>query len=172
MQQSPEYWISKLELTAHPEGGHYKITYEAEEKISDQELSVKFKGQRLLYSSIYFLLQSQDFSRLHSLKSDELWYFHAGSSLTVHVIHEDGSYEEVQLGADLERGERLQYLVPKRAIFGSSVRDKDTYSLVGCMVAPGFDFQDFELFTQQELLAQYPQHSEVIRKLAYEELPV
>jgi uncharacterized protein len=172
LANTPEFWISKLELNAHPEGGYYKVTYEAEEKISDLELSVRFDGKRLLYTSIFFLLQSHDVSHFHRLKSDELWYYHAGSHLTIHVIHEDGIYEEVKLGVNLEKGETLQYLVPKNSIFGSSVMEKDTFSLVGCMVSPGFDFQDFELFTQKELLAQYPQHSEVIRKLALEELPL
>ncbi|GGI46150.1 cupin [Paenibacillus marchantiophytorum] len=169
---SPEYWISKLELIAHPEGGYYKRSYQAEETVTDKELSVQFNGQRLLYTSIYFLLQSHDVSHFHRLKSDELWYFHAGSPLTIHVIHENGSYEEVKLGMNLDKGESLQYLVPKNSIFGSSVMEKDTFSLVGCMVAPGFDFQDFELFTQDELLAQYPQHQEIIKRLAYELIPV
>ncbi|UKS24950.1 cupin domain-containing protein [Paenibacillus sp. HWE-109] len=169
---SPEYWISKLELIAHPEGGYYKRSYQAEETVTDKELSVQFDGQRLLYTSIYFLLQSHDVSHFHRLKSDELWYFHAGSPLTIHVIHENGSYEEVKLGMNLDKGESLQYLVPKNSIFGSSVMEKDTFSLVGCMVAPGFDFQDFELFTQDELLAQYPQHQEIIKRLAYELIPV
>lgn len=171
MLQSPEYWISKLELQAHPEGGYYKRTYHAEEKISDQELSVQFNGHRLLYTSIYFLLQSHDVSHFHRLKSDELWYYHAGSPLTIHVIHENGSYEEVKLGINLENGETPQFLVPKNSIFGSSVMEKNTFSLVGCMVAPGFDFQDFELFAQGDLLALYPQHHEIIRKLAYELVP-
>ncbi|MBP1963555.1 cupin domain-containing protein [Paenibacillus aceris] len=169
---SPEYWISKLELVAHPEGGYYKRTFQAEETITDQELSVQFNGSRLLYTSIYFLLQSHDVSHFHRLKSDELWYYHAGSPLTIHVILEDGTYEEVKLGINLENGETPQYLVPKNSIFGSSVMVKNTFSLVGCMVAPGFDFQDFEMFTQEELLGQYPQHREVIMKLAYELLPV
>ncbi|MFF2885935.1 cupin domain-containing protein [Paenibacillus sp. NPDC057967] len=169
---SPEYWISKLELNAHPEGGYYKRTYQGEEKITDQELSVEFNGHRWLYTSIYFLLRSQDISHFHRLKSDELWYYHAGSPLTIHVIHENGTYEEIKLGSNLEKGETMQYLVPKNSIFGSSVLESDTFSLVGCMVAPGFDFQDFELFTQQELLAQYPEHHEVIRKVAYEKIPV
>lgn len=169
---SPEYWINKLELTAHPEGGYYKRTYQGEEKITDQELSVEFNGHRWLYTSIYFLLRSQDISHFHRLKSDELWYYHAGSPLTIHVIHENGTYEEIKLGSNLENGETMQYLVPKNSIFGSSVMEPDTFSLVGCMVAPGFDFQDFELFTQAELLAQYPEHHEVIRKVAYEKIPV
>ncbi|WP_040950989.1 cupin domain-containing protein [Gorillibacterium massiliense] len=172
LTNNPEYWISKLGLIAHPEGGYYRRTYQHEEKISDQELSVQFDGQRLLYTSIYFLLRSQDISHFHRLKSDELWYFHAGSPLTIHVIHEDGTYEEAKLGSNLENNETLQFLVPKNSIFGSSVMEQGTFSLVGCMVSPGFDFQDFELFTQKDLLALYPEHYEVIQKIAYEQIPV
>ncbi|MFC0216010.1 cupin domain-containing protein [Paenibacillus chartarius] len=167
-----QYWITKLDLAAHPEGGYYKRTYQSEESITDQQLSVRFNGERLLYTSIYFLLQSHDVSHFHRLKSDELWYFHAGSPLTIHVILEDGTYKEVKLGLHLDNGETPQYLVPKNSIFGSSVMEKDTFSLVGCMVAPGFDFQDFELFTQDDLLAKYPEHHAVIQKLAYDKLPV
>jgi uncharacterized protein len=172
LNKNPEFWISKLGLQAHPEGGYYKSTYAAKEQITDSELTVEFEGTRKLFTSIYFLLESHDVSHFHRLKSDELWYYHGGSALTVHVIHEDGRYEEVKLGPNLEKGETLQYLVPKNSIFGSSVMDANTFALVGCMVSPGFDFQDFELFTQNELLAQYPEHAAVIRKLAYEAIPV
>ncbi|MDF2856245.1 MAG: cupin [Neobacillus sp.] len=164
-------WVAKLELLPHPEGGYFKQTFESEERTSDNELSIKFEGQRKLYTSIYFLLSSQDVSHFHRLKSDELWYYHAGSPLTVHVIHENGDYEEMKVGMNLDQGERPQILVKKNSIFGSSVTDKDTCSLVGCMVSPGFEFQDFELFTQDELLEKYPQHREIIEKLAYKELP-
>jgi len=163
--------ISNLELVPHPEGGYYKSTYQSKERISDTELSVNFEGERKLYTSIYFLLTSDDVSHFHRLKSDELWYFHAGSPLTIHVIHENGEYEEIKLGMNLENGEVPQALVPKNSIFGSSVNDKDTFSLVGCMVSPGFEFKDFELFTQDELLLKNPQHKEIILKLAYKKLP-
>ena len=133
--------ISKLGLAPHPEGGYYKRTYASGEQISDKELSVDFEGQRKLYTSIYFLLTSNDVSHFHRLKSDELWYFHAGSPLTIHIIHENGDYEEIQLGINLEKGEVPQALVPKNAIFGSSVMQEDTFSLVGCMVSPGLNLQ-------------------------------
>lgn len=165
------YYISKLGLEAHPEGGYYKSTYESEETISDKELTVNFTEQRKLYTSIYFLLTSEDVSHFHRLKSDEVWYFHAGSPLTIHMIKRDGQYEEVKLGLNLENGEIPQVVVPKGTIFGSSVMEKHTYSLVGCMVSPGFDFQDFELFTQEQLLSNYPQHKGIIKKLAYEHIP-
>jgi hypothetical protein len=163
--------ISNLGLVSHPEGGYYKNTFESKERISDNELSVNFEGQRKLYTSIYFLLTSEEVSHFHRLKSDELWYFHAGSPLTIHIIHENGEYEEIKLGMNLEKGEVPQALVPKNSIFGSSVLEKDTYSLVGCMVSPGFEFKDFELFTQDELLLNYPQHEEIILKLAYKYIP-
>lgn len=162
---SAEFYIDRLGLTQHPEGGYFKSTYAS---VLETEATGEF---RKMFTSIYFLLKSGEVSHLHRLKSDELWYYHGGSSLTVHVIHEDGKYEEIKLGMDLEQGEVPQYLVPKNSIFGSSVMEEDTFSLVGCMVSPGFDFEDFKLFTKEELLKEYPQHKEVIEKMAYEQLP-
>ncbi|WP_246943036.1 cupin domain-containing protein [Bacillus pinisoli] len=161
MKQDANYYIDHLKLIPHPEGGFYKSTF-----ASDMYSSVHGKERRL-YTSIYFLLRSKDISHLHRLKSDELWYFHGGSPLTVHIINESGEYEEEKLGLNLEKGEVPQILVPRNCIFGSSVMEPDTFSLVGCMVSPGFDFEDFELFTQDELLKDYPQHEAVIKKLAY-----
>jgi len=170
--QDPQYYITKLGLEAHPEGGYFKRTFQSEELISEKELSVQFEGKRLLYTSIYFLLTSNDVSHFHRLKSDELWYYHGGSPLSVHIIDENGQYTEHKLGLNLDQGEVPQVLVPKNCIFGSSVKDEDTFSLVGCMVSPGFEYQDFEMFTQEELLSKYPKHKEIIMKLAYEEIPV
>ncbi|MCH1626524.1 cupin domain-containing protein [Fredinandcohnia quinoae] len=161
--KNAQYWISNLGLSPHPEGGFYKSTYESTTFISDSQET----NNRKLYTSIYFLLRSNDISHFHRLKSDELWYYHGGSALTVHVIDVNGDYKEIKLGLDLEKGEKPQVLVPRNTIFGSSVMEKDTYSLVGCMVSPGFEFEDFELFRQEELLKEYPQHEQIIRKMAY-----
>ena len=165
-QIDEQYYITKLGLEPHPEGGFYKSTFASEAVISDQKL-IRDNKERKLFTSIYFLLRSQDISHFHRLKSDELWYYHGGSSLTVHVIDENGEYNEMKLGLDLENGERPQVLVRKNTIFGSSVKEENTFSFVGCMVSPGFDFEDFELFKQEELLQTYPQHKEIIMKMAY-----
>ncbi|WP_173918244.1 cupin domain-containing protein [Halobacillus sp. Marseille-Q1614] len=154
--------INQLGLKAHPEGGFYKPTYESD--ISTETPH----GKRSLYTSIYFLLRSKDVSHFHRLQSDELWYFHGGSPLTVHMITPEGEYKEVKLGLNISRGEVPQFVVSKHTIFGSSVDEEDTFSLAGCMVSPGFDFEDFELFEKQELMKQYPQHRKIINKLAYE----
>nr|WP_223699997.1 cupin domain-containing protein [Sutcliffiella deserti] len=166
-----EVWITKLDLKPHPEGGFYKQTFLSEERITDKELSVRFNGTRRLYSSIYFLLTDKNISHFHRLKSDEVWYYHGGSSFTVHVIHENGEYRKYKLGLNLEKGEVPQAIVPKNAIFGSTVEESDAFSLVGCMVSPGFEFEDFELLTQDDLLIQFPEHEDIIKKLAYEVLP-
>ncbi|MEG0783241.1 cupin domain-containing protein, partial [Carnobacterium sp.] len=68
--------------------------------------------------------------------------------------------------------EVLQAVVPKNVIFGSSIEENGDFAVVSCMVSPGFDFKDFELFTQAELLLNYPKHQEIIKKLAYKELPI
>lgn len=154
-----ETYIEKLQLEPHPEGGFYRSTFQSDEWMSCTQ------GQRRLYTSIYFLLRSQDVSHFHRLQSDELWYFHAGSPLTVHIIHVDGTYEALKLGLNVEKGEQPQILVPKHTIFGSTVDEENTFALVGCMVSPGFDFKDFELFKEKELLEQYPQHEEIIKRL-------
>lgn len=164
MKYSAQYFIKQLNLAEHPEGGYYVSSFRASDNIAVRDV------QRPIYTSIYFLLRSQDISHLHRLQSDELWYYHAGSPLTVHMIFPDGTYKAKKLGLNVGAGEIPQIEVPKNTIFGSSVEESDTFSLVGCMVAPGFDFEDFELFTQEELLADYPQHEEVIRRMAYKKI--
>ncbi|ARK30623.1 cupin domain-containing protein [Halalkalibacter krulwichiae] len=162
-QNDANYWISHLGLEPHPEGGFFKRSFESTEELNEQS--------RKLYTSIYFLLRAGDVSHFHRLQSDELWYFHAGSSMSVHIIHQDGRYEEAKLGLNIDKGEVPQVLVPKHSIFGSSLAEDKSFSLVGCMVAPGFVYEDFELFTQQQLLEEYPQHEEIISKLAYKTIP-
>jgi predicted cupin superfamily sugar epimerase len=148
--------IDQLELIPHPEGGFYKETYRSTETISD----------RNLMTSIYFLITGTNISRLHRIKSDEVWYFHEGSRLNVHTINEDG-YHCIQLGLDLNNGEEPFALVKGGTIFGSDLESKNEndYALVSCAVAPGFYFNDFELFTIEQLLETHPQYEELIRRL-------
>lgn len=159
------YYIDHLNMEPHPEGGHFTRSFYSDEKMNTSENKI-----RNLYTTIYFCLKSEEVSHLHRLQSDELWFFHDGSSLTVHVIHPNGEYKAHQLGLNFEKGESPQVLVPKGAIFGTSVDQEGSFSLVGCMVSPGFDFEDFELFTQEELVKSYPQHKEMIGKMAYQKI--
>lgn len=163
--KSAKYWIEKLQLQPHPEGGYYRETYRAKEGIKPGFLPEKFVGERQFITSIYFLLQNDDFSGLHRLKSDEIWYFHQGSSLMIHIIDDKGTYSQVQLGEDWEKGEHLQVSIPADHWFGATLNHPHSYALVGCSVAPGFDFRDFELGGREALTQLYPHHRLLIEQL-------
>jgi uncharacterized protein len=104
-------------------------------------------------------------SRFHRLKSDEIWYFHAGSSLMLYIIDAGGELKQFALGLNAAQGELPQIIVPRGSIFGAIVSQADSFTLMGCMVSPGFDFNDFELFSRDALLKEYPQHAEIIGRL-------
>ncbi len=151
-------------MTAHPEGGYYKESFISAENITDSDLTTTFEDKRILWTSIYFLLRNGEVSNFHRLKSDEMWYYHSGSPLTIYMITPEGELITEQLGLDIEKGEKPQVLVPKNYIFGSAMNNKG-YALVGCMVSPGFEFRDFELFERDTLLNLYPKYKETIEKL-------
>ena len=156
MTQEIELLIEKLELLPHPEGGFYSETYRSDMLIPSLN--------RQLMTSIYFLLTSDNVSKFHRIKSDEIWFFHEGSSLIVHTLSEEG-HKENRVGLNLLQGETPQFLVEKETIFGSTVAEEDSYSLVSCIVAPGFDFQDFELFTKEQLEVLFPENKKIISRL-------
>ena len=119
MPKTAQYWIDRVNLTPHPEGGYYRETYRSGLSIARDALPPQFTGPRLVSTAIYFLLESNNFSAFHRLRSDELWHFHAGSAITVHVIEPEGSYSGIQLGADPDAGEVLQAVVKAGRWFAS-----------------------------------------------------
>jgi predicted cupin superfamily sugar epimerase len=163
--QAADYWIHKLGLIPHPEGGWYRETYRSNENIVQSALPVRYNGPRSFCTLIYFLLENGQVSHLHRLQSDEQWHFYAGSSLTIHVIDPQGHYCQQQLGSDPEKNEVFQRVIPAGCWFGATVDDPEAFSLIGCVVAPGFEFNDFELGKRGELLAKYPDHAAIIGML-------
>jgi predicted cupin superfamily sugar epimerase len=119
-----------------------------------------------LSTAIYFMLERGDFSALHQIKSDELWHHHSGSSLLIHIFAPDGNYRVEQLGADLAAGDRFQIMVPVGSWFGAELATgRATFALVGCTVAPGFNFSDFTLADRARLCVAYPRHAPLVRRL-------
>ncbi|MGB7602552.1 MAG: cupin domain-containing protein [Candidatus Sulfotelmatobacter sp.] len=165
MKKDAAYWIKRLSLEAHPEGGYYRQTYRADLVLTKDALPPEFTGARAVSTAIYFLLEGEKFSAFHRLRSDEVWHFYVGSTLVVYVIDEHGRYSEILLGSDPDAGEALQAVVKAGCWFASRVRDGKSFALVGCTVAPGFDFADFEMGTREELVRDYPQHRKVIGRL-------
>lgn len=158
-QNRINFLVKSLNLLPHPEGGFYKETFRSVEGIETEQ------GERNLCTSIFFLLTSENVSSFHRIKSDELWFFHEGSPLTVHTLGENG-YESLTLGLPESGSDCLpQQSVKANTIFGSTVDQQDSYSLVSCVVAPGFDFRDFELFEAKDLLPLFPQAEAIIRRL-------
>jgi len=157
------YWIDRLELRPHPEGGYYRATYKAELTIAHSALPSSFGGNRAASTAIYFLLEGMDFSAFHRIAADEVWHFYAGSSLVVYVIDAEGNASELHLGSDA--GDAFQAVVKAGCWFASRLKERAGFALVGCTVAPGFEFEDFELATRSELIRVYPAQRELIEEL-------
>ena len=165
MNKKAEYYISKLQLKPHPEGGYFKEVYRSGEIFEAEHLPGRYIGNRAFSTSIYFLLEGGQVSNFHRIKSDELWHFYDGSAVKIYVIEEDGVMRYTSLGSNLEEGEALQAVIKKNSWFAAELKDKNSFSLIGCTVSPGFDFDDFELGSRESLLKQFPDYSEVIKKL-------
>lgn len=158
--------IDTLGLSPHPEGGYYRETYRDDLVLPASALP-HHGGARNASTAILFLLPAGSFSAFHRIASDELWHFHLGDPLVVHVLHPDGRREDIRIGSDVLAGERLQAAVPRGAVFGARVADGGRFSLVGCTVAPGFDFADFVIPPRQELLDAFGDHAELVRALTH-----
>lgn len=154
--------IRDLGLLPHPEGGHFRETYRSTQRVQHpaNENSVRSAGTSILY-----LLCRGQISRLHRLTSDELWHFHLGGPLGVVQIAPSGELSEQLLGPDLGCGHCLQVVVPAGSWFGARLHGSAPFSLVGCTVAPGFEFEDLELGQRKRLLERFPQHCQVVLEL-------
>jgi predicted cupin superfamily sugar epimerase len=164
------FWIERLDLRPHPEGGYFRETYRSAEAIPPAGLPARFDGARPFATAIYFLVTSDAFSAFHRIRSDEVWHFYAGNPITLAVLDADGKGQLAtqSLGRDPARGESLQVVVPAGAWFAAEVASSGVYALVGCTVAPGFDFADFEPGVRATLVERYPQHRGVIERLTRE----
>lgn len=154
--------IDRLGLVPHPEGGYYRETYRS---ALEFDAGPPFNAARASCTGIYFLLTGGNFSALHRIRSDEMWHFYDGDPLHVHMIAPDGTYSVVTIGRDIEAGELPQFVVPAGHWFGATVSRAEGFALVGCTVSPGFDFADFELARREDLVARYPAHEAIIRRL-------
>src|SRR5215475_11841940 len=160
MNKDANYWIDKLRLQEHPEGGYFVETYRSRRIIDFDD----YNGSRILCTAIYYLLLGNQHSAFHRIKSDEIWHFYAGSTLTLYVIHRNGALDEIVMGQNIDNNEIFQNVIQSGCWFAASVNVPDSYSLIGCTVSPGFDYRDWELANIDNLLDIYPQHKSIIEK--------
>lgn len=158
-------WIRALGLVPHPEGGFYRETYRAKEILAASGLPKRYSGRRPLSTAIYFLLRSGEVSKLHRLKSDEVWHFYDGSPLRLHILKPDGGYSAPVLGRRTGRRAEFQLVVPRGAWFGAEVVGRGSFSLIGCTIAPGFEFADFKLGRRADLIKRFPRRRRLIERL-------
>ena len=168
MLKDAQYWIQQLELTPHPEGGYFRQTYRADWMIERNALPSPFPAPRAVSTAIYFLLDRENFSAFHRIRSDELWHFYAGAPIAIYIIDLQGAHSRILLGSNPEAGEVFQATVKAGCWFASRVQDPEAFALVGCTVAPGFDFEDFELAKRPALIKLFPQHAKLIEQLTRE----
>jgi len=162
MNQKAKYYIQKLQLEKHPEGGYFREVYRSGEMISIDAPKKNLK--RNVSTSIYFLLEGSQISKFHRLKSDELWHFYDGDSIKVYILDEKGKLTETVLGKKMEDEEVFQTVIKNNNWFAAEVMNKRSFALIGCTVSPGFDFSDFELANREFLLDSFPIHKNLILK--------
>ncbi|KAJ1701441.1 hypothetical protein LUZ63_001220 [Rhynchospora breviuscula] len=179
--------VALLDLKPHVEGGFFTETFrDSSITLSTSQLPPQYKVDRAVSTAIYFLLPAGSISRLHRIPCSETWHFYMGEPLTVFELHDDGDIELTVLGSDLDAGHRPQYTVPPNVWFGafptldvdsfatdgsvlvkSKKRDPELhYSLVGCTCAPGFQFEDFEMASKEDLKNLVPQAEPFLNYLA------
>jgi len=155
MTQDVERLISELQLMPHPEGGYYNETYRSRSSVITSD-----GRRRSALTNIYFLLTSNTFSAWHRIDADETWHFYSGGDIVISIITDDGSLDERRLSTTGP----WQTTVPVGCYFAAHVPDAATYALVGCSVAPGFEFSGFELASREALIKQYPRHADAIQR--------
>jgi predicted cupin superfamily sugar epimerase len=156
--------IDRLGLAPHPERGYYVETYRASLKI--EGLPSPFSGPHAAGTAIYFLVtRAQPTTYLHRLVSDEIFHLYEGGPLDVLLLGPTGASEVRRLGTDVAGGERPQLVIPAGTWFAAELAPEASHCLIGCTVAPGFEFADFELAAGPELAARYPTHAARIARM-------
>jgi len=165
MQTKAKDWITRLALQPHPEGGYFREIYRAAEQIPAAVPPKFYRGPRSCATAIYYLLAGTQISALHRLASDEQWHFYSGAALLLTMITPGGKLKEVRLGRNPARDEYFQAVIPAGTWMGARLAGRRGFALIGCTVAPGFEFKDFEAGRRSDLLKRYPRHRDLILAL-------
>ena len=148
------------------EGGYYTETYRSDVKIPPSVLPDCYKTGRNISTTILYLLTPKSCSKLHRIKTDEIFHFYLGDPVRILQLFSDGGVREITLGSDIERGQQVQTIIPKNTWQGSYLLKNGRFALLGTTVSPGFEFQDFQRpRNPQELIQKFPQQKDLIIKL-------
>ena len=163
---SAEYIIDYFGMKPLPEeGGYYVETYRAEEKITSKNLPSRYTGPRNFSTAILYLLTPDACSRLHKVKSDEIFHFYLGDPIRMIQLHPDGKSEIIEIGPDITKGQNPQFTVPKGTWQGSQLKKNGKFALLGCTVAPSFEFTDYCSADKEKLLKICPNLNDIINEI-------
>jgi predicted cupin superfamily sugar epimerase len=161
--------IRYLGLQPHPkEGGFFRETYRAAEVWPTAALPPRYGSDRHASTAIYYLLTPSTFSALHRLESDEVFHFYLGNPVRMLQLFPDGAGRTIILGPDVLSGQKMQVVVPRGVWQGSLLEPGGDFALLGCTVAPGFEYADYHGGERKSLLAQYPAYADWIKRLTTE----
>jgi len=155
--QTVKSLVDHLKLLPHPEGGFYREMYRSPTIVSSSSAE-----RKSAYTSIYYLLSGEDFSSWHRIKSDETWYFHSGCDVTIYFFDESKELQTIQLGLE---SKCLQATIPANTWFAAKPIHQNSFCLVSCAVAPGFEFADFEIGKRDSLLSEFGHSSNNINSI-------
>lgn len=162
MDTMAERLIAHLGLVPHPnEGGWFVETYRAKPPLA----FAGYDGRRAVSTGIYYLLTPETQSAMHLVASDEMFHFYLGDAVRQLRLHPGGRSETVVIGPDVLAGQALQTVVPAGVWQGARLAPGGRFALMGCTVAPGFDYADYEHGARDELLKGWPDAAEMIRDL-------
>lgn len=158
--------IERLQLVPLTiEGGYFRETYRAPLIVPAATLPSEYSGDRNASTAIYYLLTPDTFSAIHRVKSDEVFHFYAGDAVEMLQIRPDGTAKVVIIHNDLADGREPQVIVPAGVWQGCRLLPGGQWALMGCTVAPGFDYADFELAERDDLLKLGNEYSVLITAL-------
>ncbi|MBP2411937.1 putative cupin superfamily sugar epimerase [Arthrobacter stackebrandtii] len=161
-------WIERLHMQACGAGGWIAPAMTSNELVPGSALPARFDVDHPLYSSNWYLLKAGEVLQLHTLKQDELWFFHLGAPVRLHVFSSQSGYSQTVFGPDFDAGQTLNGLAPHSTWFGAELAGPG-FALVSCSLSPGYEPSDSALPTSAEvdgLIARYPQEAALIRKLS------
>jgi uncharacterized protein len=165
---SAEEIIHLLHLEPLPvEGGYFDQYYRSSEYIPAAALPERYGHDKLMGTGIYFLRTTDpdSFSALHFLPTDEIHHFYLGDPVETLLLYADGHGEVVVLGQDIRQGQKLQMVVPAGVWQGGRLAPGGRWALIGATMAPGFDEQDYQGGSREDLIGRYPQFKERIKQL-------
>ena len=158
--------IEKLDLKPHREGGFYAESWRAPERLAVNALPPRYSGARSISTAIYYLITPESFSRLHRLRSDEIFHFYLGDPVEFLLLGAEGKGTTILVGPDVMADQVPQLVVRRGTWQGARLVPGGRFALLGTTMAPGFEYDDFEEGRRPELVAAFPAYRKAIEELS------